>query len=58
MFYPCTANNENVDEFAQKLKKLFHKMYSNIAGGGTEAETMGTSVLTNQFISGLQPVLN
>ena len=33
-------------------------MYSNIARGGTEAETMGKSVLTNQFISGLQPVLN
>ena len=48
---------ESVDEFAQVLKKLFHKAYSNLTRGGSEAEAMGQSVLANQFVSGLQPEL-
>ena len=44
---------ESVDEFAQEFKKLFHKAYSNLTRGGIEAEAMGQSVLTNQFVSGL-----
>ena len=49
--------NENVDEFAQELNKLFHKAYSNLIRGGAEAEAMGQSVLANQFILGLRPIL-
>ena len=48
---------ESVDEFAQELKKLFHKAYSNLTRGGVEAEAMGQSVLANQFVSGLRPEL-
>ena len=48
---------ESVDEFAQELKKLFHKAYSNLTRGGIEAEAMGQSVLANQFVSGLPPEL-
>ena len=44
---------ESVDKFAQELKKLFHKAYSNLTRGGIEAEAMGQSVLANQFVSGL-----
>ena len=46
-----------VSLFAQELNKLFHKAYFNLIRGGTEVEAMGQSVLANQFISGLQPVL-
>ena len=31
---------ESVDEFAQELKKLFHKVYSNLTRRGIEAEAM------------------
>ena len=48
---------ESVDEFAQELKKLFHKAYSNLTRGGIEAEAMSQSVLANQFVSGLKPEL-
>ena len=48
---------ESVGEFAQELKKLFHKAYSNLTRGSSEAEAMGQSVLANQFVSGLQPEL-
>ena len=47
------STKESVDEFAQELKKLFHKAYSSLARGGSEAESMGRSVLANQFVSGL-----
>ena len=46
---------ESFDEFAQELKKLFHKAYSSLTRGGIEAEAMGQSVLANQFGSGLKP---
>ena len=46
----CT--NESVDEYAQDLHKLFHRAYSSAQGGG-EAEVMGRSVLSNQFVAGL-----
>ena len=44
--------NESVDEYAQDLRKLFHRAYSNAQSGG-EAEAMGRSVLSNQFVAGL-----
>ena len=46
----CT--NENVDDYAQDLCKLFNRAYSNAQSGG-EAEAMGKSVLSNQFVAGL-----
>ena len=48
---------ETVDEYAEALKKLFVKAYSNLARGGQEAEVMGQSVLANQFVAGLRPEL-
>ena len=48
---------ETVDEYAEALKKLFVKAYSNLARGGQEAETMGQSVLANQFVAGLRAAL-
>ena len=53
----CQSTKESVDEFAQELKKLFHKAYSSLARGGSEAESMGRSVLANQFVSGLRSEL-
>ena len=48
---------ETVDEYAEALKKLFVKAYSSLARGGQEAETMGQSVLANQFVAGLRSEL-
>ena len=48
---------ETVDEYTQELKMLFAKAYAGISRGLPEAETMGQTVLTNQFVSGLQPEL-
>ena len=45
---------ETVNEYAEALRKLFSKAYSNLSG---EAETMGQSVLANQFVAGLCPEL-
>jgi len=38
---------ETVDEYAEALKKLFVKAYSNLSRRGQEAESMGQSVLAN-----------
>ena len=46
-----------VDTFAQEQRALFRKAYSPAQMENEEAETMGCAVLTNQFISGLQPEL-
>ena len=48
---------ETVDEYAEALKKLFVKAYSSLARGGQEVETMGQSVLANQFVAGLRSEL-
>ena len=48
---------ESVDEYAESLKKLFARAYSNLRRGGQEAEAMGQVVLANQFVSGLLPEL-
>ena len=38
-FHDCHQTaKESVDEFAQELKKLFHKAYSNLTRGGVEVE--------------------
>ena len=44
--------DETVDNYAQELCKLFSHAYP-AASGSEEAETMGKSVLSNQFVSGL-----
>jgi len=46
-----------VDEYAEALKKLFVKVYSNLSRGGQEAESMGQSVLANRFVARLRPGL-
>jgi hypothetical protein len=46
------GEKESVDEFAQALRKLFNKAYSTVVRGEPEANTMGQTVLANQFISG------
>ena len=43
---------ERVDNYAQDLRKLFHKAYANTHGSG-EAEALGRCVLSNQFVAGL-----
>ena len=42
-----------MDGYAQELRKLFSKAYAGIERGGPEAESLGRSVLANQFIAGL-----
>ena len=47
---------ESLDEYAQDLRKLFHRAYSGLQVGG-EAEKMGKSLLSSQFIAGLSDKL-
>ena len=48
---------ESVDEFAQELRKLLSNAYSRSMRGGPEAEALGQSMLSNQFVGGLRPEL-
>ena len=45
---------ESVDDYAQALRKLFKKAYPGVSRGQPEADSMGQTVLANQFISGLR----
>ena len=47
-------SDETVDNFAQDLKKLFHKAYPCSTHARQE---MGQTVLLNQFVAGLVPEL-
>ena len=51
------GQRETLDTFAQELRALFWKAYPPAQMGSEEAEMMGRAVLTNQFISRLQPEL-
>ena len=51
------GQREIVDTFAQELRVLFRKAYPPAQMGSEKPKTMGCAVLTNQFISGLQPEL-
>ena len=46
-----------MDDYAQALRKLFKKAYSTELRGEPEADSMGRTVLANQFVSGLQTEL-
>ena len=46
-----------MDDYAQALRKLFKKAYSTVLRGEPEADSMGRTVLANQFVSGLQTEL-
>ncbi len=46
---------ETVDSYAQSLRALFYRAYPHTTQGSSEAETMGQSVLTYQFVAGLRP---
>ena len=48
---------ESVDDYAQDLRRLYRKAYSKAQQGSLEAEKMGRSVLTYQFVAGLCPEL-
>ena len=48
-------SQESVDEYAQDLRTLFFKAYSQAQQGSREAEQMGQSVLAYQFVAGLCP---
>ena len=48
---------ENVDSYAQDLRKLFHQAYGSAQSEGQGAEVMGHSVLAYQFVAGLKDVL-
>ena len=39
------------------MRKLFNKAYSTVVRGEPEANSMGQTVLANQFIAGLHPEL-
>ena len=46
---------ETVDVYAQDLRRLFYQAYPSAEQGTSEAESMGKSVLSNQFVAGLIP---
>lgn len=48
---------ESVDDYAQALRKLFKKAYAGVLRGEPETDSMGRTVLANQFISGLRSEL-
>ena len=45
---------EPVDDYAQDLRRLFHRAYPTAQRGSRETEEMGQSVLSNHFTSGLK----
>ena len=51
------GENETVDQFAQELRKLYNLAYAGAACEGPQAERMGETLLTNQFVAGLHPEL-
>ena len=48
---------ESVDDYDQDLQSLFHKAYTSVQGESEEAEAMGQSVLSYQFVAGLRDEL-
>lgn len=50
-------SGEAVDSYAQDLKCLFYKAYPLAQQASSAMQDMGKSVLTNQFVAGLQPEL-
>ena len=46
---------EPVDEYAQSLRVLFHRAYPASEQGSREAEDLGRSILSYQFVAGLTP---
>ena len=49
--------SESVDVYAQELRTLFHKAYPNVQQATREAEALGQTILTNQFVARLLPVI-
>ena len=49
--------HESVDAYAQDLRQLFLKAYLSAQQGSREAEEIGNSVHSSQFVAGLGPVL-
>ena len=43
-----------MDDYAQDLRKLFHRAYNAAQDAGSGAEEMGSSVLAYQFVAGLR----
>ena len=50
-------SDESVDSYAQDLKRLFYQAYPKASQSRSETETLGKSVLSNQFVAGLEPTL-
>ena len=48
---------ESADDFAEELKRVFAKAYDGRSRGTPEAESMGETILANQFVAGLLPGL-
>lgn len=46
---------ETVDPFAQELQKLYNLAYAGATSEEPQAEHMGQTLLTNQFVTGLRP---
>lgn len=51
------SSGESVDSYAQDLKRLFYLAYPKASQSHSETETLGKSVLSNQFVAGLEPTL-
>lgn len=47
--------HETVDSYAQDLRRLFYRAYPRAQQGAQETEDFGRSVLTCQFVVGLEP---
>ena len=46
-----------MEEYAQDLNRLYQKAYPPSERGSKDAEKMGQTVLTYQFVAGLKPEL-
>ena len=49
-----SSDRETVDAYAQDLRRLFDLTYPQAQQGTEEAEDMGQSVLSYQFVAGLR----
>ena len=51
------SSGESIDSYAQDLKRLFYQAYPKASQSHSETETLGKSVLSSQFVAGLEPTL-
>ena len=49
------AREESVDQYAQELRRLYHKAYPESLRGSEDAECIGKTLLASQLVAGLKP---